>query len=123
MPLKDQELEEKIDTIETEMSHLELDQNFFFIWQQNQENFRNKSIEIHLDDEKMNIIGVKEFISTNFRKYLKESIEQVDLRGKYLIGLQTSSLDWLMDIFSEISQTKNFLKFYDYVKKLLNKIK
>ncbi|CAF0746594.1 unnamed protein product [Brachionus calyciflorus] len=119
-------LENEIDSIENDMSNLEINENLFFISKLDHQglgDFSSKSIEPYFNTEKLNIIGQECFKSMNFKTFLKDLIEPADLRGKYLLGLQTSTLDWLLEIFSDISLTRDFLKMFDHVKKLLNKIK
>ena len=83
--------------------------------------FRNKNLDIYLNEENINLFTQPAYKSSKLKAYFKDHFQTSETRGKYLLGLETSTNDKLLDMFHELSQTNTFFKFYKSVKKLLNK--
>lgn len=119
-------LENDIESIESEMNNLDINTSLFFISKSvryNLENVTSKTIEPYFTPEKLNLIGLKNFKSKSFKEFVSEKIEPMKLRGRYVLGFEASTLDWLIEVFSQIAQTKSFFQMFNYVIKLLKKIK
>ena len=82
-----------------------------------------KSLNIYLTEEKLKILSHNDYRSERFKCYLSAKFLDTKQRGRYLVGLSTSKMDWLIDVFHEISQAKNFYKIYDMIKIIFIKIK
>ena len=91
--------------------------SLFHIKQLGSKNFSEKKIEYYLDDEKMGILGEKYYKSKNFKLFIKDYLKIDSTKADYLIGLQTNSIDWLMEMFANLSQSRSFLEFHRIVKK------
>lgn len=107
------------------MSNLDINNSLFYISKCVKYGLDNssKTIEPYLSIEKLNIINQRNFKSKDFRTFVKNTIEPMGLRGSYILGLETSTLDWLVEVFSQIAQAKNFFQMFNYVVKLVRKIK
>lgn len=118
-------LDHDTELIENEMSNLDINNSLFYISKRVKYSLDNssKTIEPYLSIEKLNIINQTKFKSQDFRTYVKNTIQPMKLRSRYILGLETSTLDWLVEVFSKIAQTKNFFQMFSYVWKLLRKIK
>ncbi|RNA41963.1 TATA box-binding -associated factor RNA polymerase I subunit B [Brachionus plicatilis] len=119
-------LEHEIESIEKDINNLDINSSLFYISKNFKFNFEDnslKSVESYLTEEKLNIIGLKHFKSKGFKQFVTETIDPVKLRGRYVLGLETSTLDWLIEVFSHIAQTKTFFQMFNFVIKLLKKFK
>ena len=84
--------------------------------------FRSKSLDIYLNEENINLFTQPAYKSNKLKAYFKDHFQTSETRGKYLLGLETSTNDKLLDMFHELSQTNTFFKFYKSVKKLLTSV-
>ncbi len=85
-------------------------------------NLKEKSIDHYLSDEKIKLLSQHAYQSKEFKKFLKEKFQSSQDRGQYLIGLNATNLDYLLDKFSQIAQTSSFNQMFNYVNKLIKKL-
>ena len=85
-------------------------------------NLKEKCIKHYLNDEKLKLLSKSEFRSKEFKKFLKEKFQSSQDRGKYIIGLDATNMDYLLDKFSQIAQTSSFIQMFNYVNKLIKKL-
>jgi hypothetical protein len=76
----------------------------------------------HLFEEtKLTFLTANHHKDKCFSDFCKRNIMNKELVGRYLVGLETSTLFWLVDCFQHISQTHNYYSMYSYLCKIINK--
>ncbi len=96
----------------------------FFISERSKDDFismNNHSIEHLFDDNKLNLINLARYKDEMFSNYCKRFIVDKEMVGKYLIGLETNMVFWLIDSFQQISQTKDYHTMHNHLCKIINK--
>ena len=96
----------------------------FFISERSKEDFismNEHSIEYLFDENKINLLNLPRYKNEMFANYCKSFIVDKEMVGKYLIGLETSMVFWLIDCFQQISQTKNYHSMHNHLCKIINK--
>ena len=123
-------LRKPLDDNENEDSNIEaknsLKENPLFYISNNNKNdlkdFRKLNFDSYLNEEKMRIFMDPKYKSILLRTYLRDYFQSTESRGKFLLGLQNSTLDWLLYNFSQISQNTKYFNMHQSVNKLLNKL-
>jgi len=70
---------------------------------------------LRLNEEKSRIISDKHFKSVDFKRFCNDNIQMYDSKAKYLIGLESNTFDWLLEMFQYVAQCSNYLKMYKYI--------
>jgi hypothetical protein len=83
----------------------------------------DKKIDLYLNNEKLSILKRHEYRSENFHNFLQENFLDTKQRGHYVFGTIMSTTDWLIEMFHEISHSKNYFKMYDLIKKIFVQLK
>jgi hypothetical protein len=89
----------------------------------NKINFTEDHIRAYMTQEKLGILGMVNYKSNRFNSFLRDEFLSNELKGKYLLGLNASTCDWLLDMFYHVAQTHNIFKMVKYIYKILNKLK
>ena len=88
-----------------------------------QSSFARKSLAYYLNQDKFKILSDKKYKSKDFTEYSKLNQKNFKTKSKYEIGLKTDTMEWLLDIFKNISLTNSYLKMFkiveDNIKKLI----
>jgi hypothetical protein len=111
-----------MDTIQNDSESESRNSSLFYIADPNWmkiKNLKEKTIKHYLNDEKIELLANHEYKSKEFKKFLKENFQSRTDRGQYIIGLNATNMDYLLDKFSQISQTCSFIQMFNYVNKLI----
>lgn len=119
IPLEQEEHESESSINRSDNSNLDLS---YINDKSNSIDYKNKSVENYLTEEKFKILTDENYRSLNFKLFCKDNVQMYEMKAKYLIGLETNTFDWQMEMFQFIAQCSSFLKIYKYVDNLLNKI-
>lgn len=88
--------------------------------------FKSKRINSYLNEEKFRILEYSSSSSSSnseeFSRFFKVNLDNYRQRGEYLIGHRVTELDWILDFFHHLAQTKNFNIMYFYARNLVNKL-
>ena len=82
-------------------------------------NFHHKILDHYLDENILRLFTDAEYKSTRLRAFLRDKFQPNESRGKFLLGLESSTLDWLLYKFSQISQNNKYFNMHKCVNKLL----
>lgn len=83
--------------------------------------FKTKQINSYLNKEKFRILESSSKLE-EFSRFFKVNLDKPRERGEYLIGHRVTELDWILDFFHHLAQTKNFNIMYIYARNLVNKL-
>ena len=112
--------------IDVEMKNSAKEINLLYISKLGKEtdmtNFRNRTIDVYLNEEILRLFTDKNYKSIKFTALLRDNFQSTESRGKYILGLEKTTLDCLLDIFSQISQNSKFFNMQKSVNKLLVKL-
>ena len=75
-----------------------------------------------LNDNKLKLISESSFEDAQFIQYLNEFVLNCELKGKYLIGLETSTYSWLVECFQQIAQTRTQYTMTNQIERVLKKL-
>ena len=120
-PLEDETLEES----QNDMNDPFKEKDLFYISkieEFNLKKFHHCVIDEYLDEDIIRIFTDVKYKSSRLRAFLRDNFQPNESRGKYLLGLETTDLDWLLFKFSQISQNTKYLDMHKCVNKLLVKL-
>jgi len=84
--------------------------------------FNEQSVRVYMTEEKAGLLCIPNYKSTRFNSFVRDEIHSNESKGKYLLGLNASTCDWLLDMFHNVAQTRSHLKMLKYVNKILDKL-
>jgi len=97
----------------------------FYISKKNKFNlksFHRHIIDAYLDEDTLRLFTDANHKSSRIRAFLRDNFQSNESRGKFLLGLQMTTLDRLLYLFSQISQNTKYFNMHKNVNKLLTEL-
>lgn len=96
--------------------------SLFYITNENSTNFRQKTVQHLINCYKIEILVTKKYRCSKFKTFIKENCQNKELRGRFELGLETNTFNWLVECFQYLSQASDHYSMYSYFDKLMFKI-